>query len=543
MAAKDRTQSADDAPISSKAQDRFSRWPFAERIANVLAARTDSSSLVVGIYGPWGDGKTSVLNMMVEALHSNEDVICVPFNPWHFDDQGQLIRAFFDTLADAIGKKLTTAREEFGKFLQRYGGILSLASFSVAGGLAQVSPGTAASDLGEKLSAVELDELKDRVNKLLVDSGKRVIVFIDDIDRLDREEVHAILKLIKLSASFSNTSYVVSFDDEVVAASLGERYGSGEAQGGRQFLEKIIQVPLHLPDAEGVDLRIICFEGVDAVLSQNGVELTEDDAEAFVRYFTDGIMPRLRTPRQAKRYVNAIRFAVPLLKGEVHLGDLLLIEALRSTYPRLYLTVRDNLDVFTGVRLLRSYGDAAVVKEEAKGVVEAGLAGLTASEREGAIDLLKALFPRLNAIFGNTSYGSDWDKNWDAAKRITSGDYFRRYFQYSVPARDVPDSLVSEALRAAKAADSAAVDAFCETVSQRNAWGRCQTNCLLGSMSSMNRAGGSWRSQWPGTLRRSRTNAGRSRQSCPRQTGRRALSRPLSRGSQIRTSGWRRLLT
>jgi hypothetical protein len=320
--------------------------------------------------------------------------------------------------------------------------------------------------------------LKDRVNKLLVDSGKRVIVFIDDIDRLDREEVHAILKLIKLSASFSNTSYVVSFDDEVVAASLGERYGSGEAQGGRQFLEKIIQVPLHLPDAEGVDLRIICFEGVDAVLSQNGVELTEDDAEAFVRYFTDGIMPGLRTPRQAKRYVNAIRFAVPLLKGEVHLGDLLLIEALRSTYARLYLTVRDNLDVFTGVRLLRSYGDPAVVKEEAKGVVEAGLAGLTASEREGAIDLLKALFPRLNAIFGNTSYGSDWDKYWDAAKRITSGDYFRRYFQYSVPARDVPDSLVSEALRAAKAADSAAVDAFCETVSQRNAWGRCLDKLL-----------------------------------------------------------------
>lgn len=189
------------------------------------------------IYGPWGDGKTSIVNMMAEALAPDESVICVPFNPWHFEDESHLIRAFFDTLADAIGKRLTTKKEELGKFLQRYGGILSLASFSVAGGLAEVNPGAAAAGLGDPLSSVGLDDLKERVSKVLVESGKRVVVLIDDIDRLDRAEIHAILKLIKRSASFSNTAYVLAFDDDVVAASLGERYGAGGIDAGRQFLE------------------------------------------------------------------------------------------------------------------------------------------------------------------------------------------------------------------------------------------------------------------------------------------------------------------
>src|SRR5262249_16045435 len=155
-------------------------------------------------------------------------------------------------------------------------------------------------------------------------------------------------KLIKLSASFHNTAYVLAFDDEMVAASLGERYGAGDVAAGRNFIEKIIQVPLHLPDAEPAAFRQLPFEGPSEAISTNSVALSEDQAEAFVRHFGEGILPAIRTPRQVKRYVNAIRFAVPLLKGEVHVVDQLLLEALRSVYPDLYLSMRANQDTFTG---------------------------------------------------------------------------------------------------------------------------------------------------------------------------------------------------
>src|SRR5262245_31539315 len=150
MSKDTKDQYTDDAPISSHSDDRFGRWPFAERVASVIATRTDPTSIVVGIYGPWGDGKTSVLNMMVEALTDGDNVIVVPFNPWNFESEGQLIRAFFDTLSDAIGKSLTTKAEEIGKFLGKYGNVLSLASLPFG-----VDAGTAAATIGEKLSNVE----------------------------------------------------------------------------------------------------------------------------------------------------------------------------------------------------------------------------------------------------------------------------------------------------------------------------------------------------------------------------------------------------
>ena len=474
MSSDEQQRYTDDAPICSRQEDRFGRWPFAQGIARVLANGSDSSSIVIGIYGPWGDGKTSVLNMMAESLRSNDEVIWIPFNPWYFEDERQLISAFFNTLADGIGMKLATKREELGKFLQRYGNILSLASATV---------GAAAADLGEKLSSVELEELKRRVNILLMESGRRIIVSIDDIDRLDRAEIHAILKLIKLSASFANIIYVVAFDEEVVAASLGERYGAGGLQAGQQFLEKVIQVPLHLPDAEDTDLRVLSFEGVASVLSENSIDLSEDDTMALVRHFTDGIMPAVRTPRHVKRYVNGIRFAVPLLQDEVHIVDQLLVEALRAVYPKLYLSIRANPDIYTGERLARFIGNGNDRgKEECKAVVDAALTGLVTRERDAAVDLLKALFPRIDSIYGNTHYGSDWDKKWANEKRIASSEYFRRYFQHAVPNRDVADGSVREVLSAAGANDAVGLDAFFRQVSRRGAWQRCLDKLFAGTV-------------------------------------------------------------
>lgn len=464
---------ADDAPIHSQAEDRFSRWAFAERSATVIATRKDSSSLVVGIYGPWGDGKTSVLNLMEVALNAHEDVVTIRFNPWHFESEGQLIRAFFDTLADAAGRKLATRGEQIGTALKKYGGLLSVASMSFGG--IGVSPADGVKDLGEQLSSVKLDELKDRLGSLLTDSGKRIVVLIDDVDRLDRAEVHGLLKLIKLSASFANTAYVVACDDEVVAASLGERYGAGGIAAGRQFLEKIIQVPLHLPNAEADDLRQLAFEGVDDVLQQNAMSPAEGDVEAFVRHFSLGILPALNTPRQVKRYVNAIRFSVPLLKGEVCATDQLLLEAVRIVYPPLYLKIRENQETYVG-RSASGFG-GEVDKDKTQAAVRSHIEELPSTDREAARGVVEALFPRTK----NASYGSDWESVWSEGQRLASNDYFRRYFQYSVPKRDIADGFLHRLFETAANGDSEGTDEALAEITDRKAWGRALDKLFSGS--------------------------------------------------------------
>ncbi|MCZ2115713.1 MAG: AAA family ATPase [Burkholderiales bacterium] len=469
VAASERQHFVSDDPISSLSQDRFNRAPFASRIADTIARRSDSSSLVVGVFGPWGDGKTSVLKMMEEALTNHDHVIVVRFNPWHFQSEEHLLRGFFATLADGLGKELPGLQEKAGDMLKKYGALLSLGSLSVAGGLIQLNPGEAAKGLGEALSNVGLDDLKARIDALLGESGKRVVVMVDDIDRLDREETHSIFKLVKLSASFRHTSYVLAFDDDVVSAALGERYGAGGQQAGRAFLEKIIQVPLHLPPADRISLRMLAFEGAEAALKLSGIDLQKPDTDAFVRHFVDGLEPKLSTPRVAKLYTNALMFALPLLKGEANVVDLMLIEGIRVLYPDLYAAIRDNPDVF-----LRGDSDNRMRGLERESspldrLVESSLPSASASERETIkYRLLRPLFPRT----GDMIYDKEWDGIWARDQKICSGQYFKRYFSYGVPDGDVPDANIRTLLENLVQTDAASQRALLEPFANRRAMPR-----------------------------------------------------------------------
>lgn len=445
-------QFLDDRPITGRSFDRFNRAPFASRLSQTLALRVDPSSIVVGLYGPWGDGKTSVLEMMGETLKEHPRVILVRFNPWHFQSQDALLRGFFATLADAMDESLPNRREKVGDLLKQYGGLLSLASVTL-GGMVQLSPGEAAKSIGESLSTVSLEELRSRIDRMLDESNCRLVVLVDDIDRLDREETHAIFKLVKLSASFKHTSYVLAFDDEVVAAALGERYGEGGIKGGRAFLEKIVQVPLNLPPADINSLRMIALEGVQRALDQTGIVLTQSQVDAFIRHFDDVIAPALITPRKAKLLSNALLFALPILKGEVNTADLMLIEGIRVIYPKLYIAIRSNRILFLKGAREDGRDDRQRRETDISSVLENALPGSSSDERSWVRRrLLEPLFPRL----GNSIYGSEWESTWAAEQKICASEYFQRYFAYGVPLGDVPDRLITEFIESALELSAAA---------------------------------------------------------------------------------------
>jgi hypothetical protein len=430
-----------DSPISSRSLDRFNRAGFASRIAETIATRIDPSSIVLGLYGPWGDGKTSALEMMQEKLADFPRVVVVRFNPWHFQSEEVLLRGFFATLAETMGRSLPSLKEKAGDLLQKYGSLLSLASVTLGGGV-ELNPGNAASGIGTALSNVSLDDLRKRIEAMLAEHKRRLVILIDDIDRLDRDETHAIFKLVKLSASFKHTSYVLAFDDEVVSAALGERYGEGGLASGRAFLEKIIQVPLHLPPADERSLRQLALEGVQSALNQADVALSQEQVDAFVRHFDDGIRPRVRTPRRAKLYANALMFSLPILKGEVNPVDLMLIEGIRIFYPDLYVGIRENPDLF--LRGLRDSDRGSIGAQRAtrlETLLSRCLPDLSTEER-GVITnrLLIPLFPRIE----NTIYGAEWERTWSAEQKACSEHYFTRYFTYGVPLGDVRDAEVAQ---------------------------------------------------------------------------------------------------
>lgn len=414
-----------DKPIISKEQDRFDRHKFATRIAETIVKRISKEGLVIGLYGKWGEGKSSVLNMIEGNLTNKNDVLIVKFNPWRFKDEDALMLNFFQNISEALDRELDSKKEKFGKFLAHYGGIGSVVNLDLT-------------KIGETISDASLDILKSRVNEFLEEGEKKVVVIIDDIDRLDKQELFALFKLIKLTGDFSQTYYILSFDDEMVASAIGERYADGNKIAGFNFLEKIIQVPLRIPQALSKSLLNYTFDLLNDILKTNQIEL-KDDSKDVGYQITKNISIRITTPRLAIRYANSLTFLAPLLSGEVNIGDLILFEGVKLFYPNYYNFIKDSPEYF-----IESYQDLYTrerdntKKKEFLQKIESLSKDFSKREQASIEDLLKHLFPITNEAFNNYTY-SYQDNAWEKEKRIASFKYFHRYFLYSVPKGEISD--------------------------------------------------------------------------------------------------------
>lgn len=429
-----------DSPITEPELDRFGRWPFAARIADIVATRRDTSALAVGLFGEWGEGKTSVLHLIDHQLRSAHDDRTVPifFNPWRYGTEDELLLSFYSQLAKALERSLKGKLELVRGFFEK------LAKF---GGVA-LDPSEKASALLRDLKG-SLEQDKANLEQILGDAKKRVVVLVDDVDRLEKTEIQALFRLVKLSADLKNVVYVLALDEEIVAQALGERYG-GDSLAGRRFLEKIIQVPMRIPAVTPGSMDGYCNEELDTVLEECGVELTHNHMADFGHGFSTGIRPSLRTPRLVKRYVNALRFSLVLLRGEIDVVDLLLAEGVRVVYPELYLAIRDDPGLFLGHKRVSGIGGGDARErflKRQRSVFSRALKGRPRRERTAAHRLLEALFPRFG---GNVEHGAEWDVVWRRRRKIAHADYLSRWLFYSVPPGDIPDRSVEAFLELAQ---------------------------------------------------------------------------------------------
>jgi predicted KAP-like P-loop ATPase len=414
-----------DAPISDPAYDRFNRFWFAKRVAQTISARLDPSSLVIAIYGAWGDGKTTVLNFIGKELRSLPDIVVLSFNPWRFAVERSLLHYFFTSLAKSLESTLSTSAEEAAKKVTQYGELIQL--FCSGAGDA---PDTGS----EGLAAIDIEEQKRGIAEILAQNQKKVVILIDDIDRLDASGMQAVFRLAKLTADFENTVYVLAFDAEMVASVIGERFTASigrRPQAGRDFLEKIVQVPLDLPAVPAGALRKFAFESVTEALNVSKVKVTDSEAKQFIRLFHDGLEIRLKTPRMAKRFGNALAFTLAINEGEVNAVEMMLVEGIRIFYPNAYVAIKRSRDILAtsgianGVDLDRD--------ERVQRFFSAATKGLTTAEASALNRLLAALFPR---IVGRARYEPDEEAEWAKARRVTSAEYFDRYFSYALPSKD-----------------------------------------------------------------------------------------------------------
>ncbi len=405
--------------------------------------------------------------MVRSDLTEYPGVICVDFNPWRFGEADDLVQQFFGVLASKLGRAdaLKTTKDRVGEVLRGYG--KALRSIPLLG---ESLSGTAEA-AGEQMAAPDLDELRERFESVLREAKARIVVFIDDVDRLDASEIRALVRLVKLTAGFERITYVLAFDLDVVAAALVPVVGGGAPRDGRRYLEKIVQVPLQLPAADASTLFQLMLEYTSTAIAGAEGAFPQGDQEAFLRYVRPLFSAAPRTVREGKRYANAVGFALPIVTGEVHTGDFLLIEALRAWFPDVYARVQDNRRLFVG-----QYAESRPYEHAggpggtaAKAAWEAVIMELDATGREAVTDVLNHLFPWVQAVTKNNHFGSDWFGRWEREQRVAARHYFDRYFQYAVPATDVGDRRLSEVESMLAAADLGASVAALRAVNAQGA--------------------------------------------------------------------------
>ena len=204
-----------DLPIKKSAEDRLNRGAFAKSLAKTISQYSFPSSFTIGLYGEWGSGKTSLVNMVLEAVEDiDNSAIILRFNPWLCADPKQLITQFFKQMATAIKLKKPTA-EKAWELIDQYADIFDVASLIPGAGTIIAAVGkTLAKEANERIEqrTKDLQESKDQIVNKMMEESIKIIVSIDDIDRLSEEEIIAVFQLVKALADFPNTVYILAFD-------------------------------------------------------------------------------------------------------------------------------------------------------------------------------------------------------------------------------------------------------------------------------------------------------------------------------------------
>ena len=264
----------------------------------LLATNIDEHSFAVGVTGEWGVGKTTFLDTLKEEIKNKADI--VEFNPWLCRTPQQVTHDFFNSLREQLSpiySILSNSIKEYAKLLNN----ITISSNQ-----------TFAMDMIIPAKEESLYEKKKNLSDKFAQLSRPVIVFIDDIDRLEREEVFEVLRLIRNTADMSNIIYVAAYDKEYVTCVLNEK----NIKDAHSYLEKIFNVEVHLPKIEDY------FIWEDLKAEINKQDCTEKNIsqglfKAFNIYDRELILNVLDNYRRTKRFARLYMFSVKYLYEDV----------------------------------------------------------------------------------------------------------------------------------------------------------------------------------------------------------------------------------
>lgn len=435
--------SLSDEPITSPEQDKLRRRKFIDELYNEINIIPDitSGSFTLGLHGSWGEGKTSVINLLVNKFQNNQDFLVVNFDPWYFENEEAILKSFYTRIQKAIHDKYIFP--DFKRAILKY-------QKAITTGIS--FPGF---NFDLKSPDRSIEELKEKIEKYISQIGKTLLIIIDDIDRLQPKESFLIFKLVRKNTNFKNTIFLLSFDQTII-----KKYLINNPNTDPDFLEKIINKLITLPAIEKELLYDFLHSKLDELFRK--INIGEKDIETFWEPFDSiyrlDIKKLFNTLRHVKRYVNGLFFTLPAIKHEVNPYDFLILEIIRVFKIELYEDIWSNPWFYTTSinGLISSPFDLFTNEEEKLKEIRNHIDNLLKNQPEKEIfeKLLSRLFPdiiekalkeEIEPIFG---IGYKNGKSARVSKRIDHPDCFKKYFTHQVPSSEISDEYIELIIKA-----------------------------------------------------------------------------------------------
>jgi len=306
-------------------KDKLNRDKYAVALARL--AETCETPLVVGLYGTWGTGKTSLMKL-IEAKLDREKVLPIWFDPWQHQFDESPILALAHTLTSTAGlgsqaeKILTVVASAFGSLILKTTTSLSLKDID---------------ELGERLererfmvreAQVRLREhFHSIVDKARGNSKRRIVFFIDDLDRCVPPQIMKMLESLKLYLNVAGCIYFLGVDRTALECSIKLQYKDIDLSE-RSYLDKIVQLPFTIPP--------ILYDSIG--------EFIQHILPPSLKNCRDLLATGLReNPREIKRFVNslilnhnlALSAAIPNYNPQILASLLMLQYCDSSLYDRI----------------------------------------------------------------------------------------------------------------------------------------------------------------------------------------------------------------
>lgn len=432
-----------DKPISSDREDLFHRSGFAKLLAKAIIDMNNTDTYTIGLFGKWGSGKTSLVNMMLQEIEKqegspdNEKIIIVHFEPWNFSDSNQLLNQFFIRLSNKFTDKKYKRLKAVGKAVETYA--------DAFGFVGEIHPALMAIPfLGKKiggkmncsLDKKDILQQKEYIVELLKKQPYRILIVMDDIDRLSNEQIRQVFQLITAVAKFPNTTYLLAFDKEIVVKALKQvQEGYGE-----DYLEKIIQMPIQIPDIYPNDLNQALFDRLDNIRQNN--KQVGFEKKHWESIFPTCIEPYIKNIRDINRLCNSVQFKLSAVSSEVDFADILALSTIELFLPGVYSWIKAHKNLLVGNEIRgfekRSQNELYdYYKNSLRPLLRKNEVDFEEELLTNIIAGLARLFPYFGSKIGKTYEMYDMDK-FRRLNQVAHPEKFDRYFYLdmdSIPMR------------------------------------------------------------------------------------------------------------